>query len=998
MGRRLIYWSMAVLWLAAFRVSGQGRLAGTNPPSILASGANHRLWGRTGWATNALGRVEWRTNGIYHEIATGLNYRSNQVWLPANEGIQITPTGGHAMRGQHQAAFNTDIAVPLAHTTPEGLVLRSRVYGLSYYDYATGNSVLLAGLTNSSGLVLPTGNQVLYPDAFAGVTAAVRYTYTRAGMEQDIILQEQLPAPESFDPPLNSASTVLQVLTEFFAPPAPRIRRVARPDGRPAHHLEFGSLHLDLGRAFTLGADTNGVVVYPQWKQFEGRNFLVEEVPLPSLLPLLDALPPAPPGHAAAARPAGRGLQALLALPAPNLASAAGVGGPLRLAGSGYHEWGLVLDYAAVVNQANVTFQGDTTYYVSGTVNLSGTTRLEGGAVIKYAANAGININGPLSCLTSPYHPAVLTCATDDTVGSYISGNWALPTAFYAGTALNLNNGLVNTLQCLRICNAQTALGVNQGVGHAFSDLQILRCGAGVAATNADFSVRNALFYNVLINFAGVNAIGRVEQLTSDQANQLCTLPGANLYLTNCLLTAVPVQTGVARQVNTFSLPSGLGVYQTVGTAAHYLATGSPYRGAGTPAINPALALALTRKTTYPPVVMDLVTLSADLALTPVVSRNAGLPDCGYHYDALDFALGFLSLAGHTVTLQTGTAVAGYGSPASSSCAVMFGTGGQFISQGAPTQLNYFVNFNTVQEPANQAWLPVYNGLMRIYGSPANLNCRFTDFSSGFAQDIAHIYEDNPAGIPFCFRDCQFHSGQISAPYDALSLTNCLFERVWAQCGPGLSDNWQAPSVVQNCLFRGGMFDFFNAEFDTVVRNNLFDGTSIPGEGANGVIDHNGYLSGADMLQSGSGDVFLGASPVYQSGPLGNYYLPAGSAVLSAGSATADQLGLYHYTTQISQHPQGTAVVDLGYHYIALNSAGQPLSSDGVGLPDYIADTNGDGVYNAGDFSNWLVGTTGAAGVNDFVAWQLGLNPRVTTAPVKTASNFLGLQIYTPLQ
>ena len=98
------------------------------------------------------------------------------------------------------------------------------------------------------------------------------------------------------------------------------------------------------------------------------------------------------------------------------------------------------------------------------------------------------------------------------------------------------------------------------------------------------------------------------------------------------------------------------------------------------------------------------------------------------------------------------------------------------------------------------------------------------------------------------------------------------------------------------------------------------------------------------------------ASPGYQAGTLGLYYLPAtASTLLAAGSTTADLLGLADYTTQASQTPEGTARVDTGYHYVATDSNGNPLDTVGDGIPDYLADSNGDGVFDAGDLCNWLI-------------------------------------------
>jgi hypothetical protein len=48
-------------------------------------------------------------------------------------------------------------------------------------------------------------------------------------------------------------------------------------------------------------------------------------------------------------------------------------------------------------------------------------------------------------------------------------------------------------------------------------------------------------------------------------------------------------------------------------------------------------------------------------------------------------------------------------------------------------------------------------------------------------------------------------------------------------------------------------------------------------------------------------------------------------------------------------------VVDIGYHYVATDAFGNPLDTNGDGIPDYLEDANGDGVFDAGDWGNWLI-------------------------------------------
>jgi hypothetical protein len=45
--------------------------------------------------------------------------------------------------------------------------------------------------------------------------------------------------------------------------------------------------------------------------------------------------------------------------------------------------------------------------------------------------------------------------------------------------------------------------------------------------------------------------------------------------------------------------------------------------------------------------------------------------------------------------------------------------------------------------------------------------------------------------------------------------------------------------------------------------------------------------------------------------------------------------------------------VDIGYHYVAVDTNGIPLDSNGDGIPDYLQDANGNGVYDFGDLGDW---------------------------------------------
>ncbi|HVU07482.1 MAG TPA: hypothetical protein VHG89_02940, partial [Verrucomicrobiae bacterium] len=212
---------------------------------------NSQIWQRTTYET---------VNGQpmphvhqYTELASGLNHLVNGQWVASSEHIDILPNGtAAATNGQHQAYFPGDIYDgQIELVTPDGKQLYSRPLGLSYDDGT--NTVLIAELTNSLGEVVGD-NQVVYPNAFVGVDADLRYTYTKAGFEQDIIIREQPPAPEDFG--MDTANTRLQMLTEFFNPPQPKItaNSLRTQSGTTTDdNLSFGTMQMVPGKAFSIG-------------------------------------------------------------------------------------------------------------------------------------------------------------------------------------------------------------------------------------------------------------------------------------------------------------------------------------------------------------------------------------------------------------------------------------------------------------------------------------------------------------------------------------------------------------------------------------------------------------------------------------------------------------------------------------------------------------------------------------------------------------------------
>jgi hypothetical protein len=356
------------------------------------------------------------------------------------------------------------------------------------------------------------------------------------------------------------------------------------------------------------------------------------------------------------------------------------------------------------------------------------------------------------------------------------------------------------------------------------------------------------------------------------------------------------------------------------------------------------------------------------VVLTPSVNTNSAVfsiqaardtdtPDLGVHYAPLDYALCAYFLTNATLTVtQAGTAIGVYGTT-NYNYGVGLGGNAKLVVQGKANSLVEFVAFNTVQEQANTNWLSPSYGLITdgFSGADLGMSIRFADFSV-LAQDTAHFSMQNSGTITL--QDCQLHAGTATTTTPTVVLTNCLFERVYTDLEP--NDGKQ--SIFRNNIFWRGSFYFWPTLSNSVVEANLFDKTTIQnisGYSYNG--GFNAYVTNFDRLLPSLGtDIVLSNTPSYQVGPLGSYYLLSTSGLINVDTnRTANQVGLYHYTVMTNlvgsyEIKETNSAVDVSFHYVATDANGNPVDTDGDGTPDYIEDTNGDGIFDAGDLSNWL--------------------------------------------
>lgn len=85
---------------------------------------------------------------------------------------------------------------------------------------------------------------------------------------------------------------------------------------------------------------------------------------------------------------------------------------------------------------------------------------------------------------------------------------------------------------------------------------------------------------------------------------------------------------------------------------------------------------------------------------------------------------------------------------------------------------------------------------------------------------------------------------------------------------------------------------------------------------------------------------------------LDHYYLRTNSVLIDAGNIYATNANLFHFSTVTNQINEGFSIVDLAFHYIARDSEGNPVDSDGDGIADYLENVNGTGSPGSGE-TDW---------------------------------------------
>jgi hypothetical protein len=576
--------------------------------------------------------------------------------------------------------------------------------------------------------------------------------------------------------------------------------------------------------------------------------------------------------------------------------------------------WSGDLNLMEVVSaRQNYTFKSGMTYLVGDQIRLYGKTTIEAGAVIKvdWYFHAGLVIMGTLDCKGEPYYPAVMTSVDDDSIGyglGYSASDPPLQPIPTGVPYLELACDKTNVISNLRIEYADW--GVTTPTASRRLDVwdcQFVQCNYGVVNLVTGSSTNS--LHNVLFAWCGAalgaatNAITvEAEQVTADVSDFcLASVTPNRMALTNCIIWGSTPTAGSVSSVHVALNPNDTN-FASSGAGIYYLAASSSLHQSGATNISSRLRTELQNKTTFAPVAIAPFTqISGQITLSPQAQRYTnGLPDIGYHYDALDYTVADLILKGGTLTVLPGTAV-GFrmdlytnGFPSHLGFNLYWTYIGldvrensTVVSQGMPGKPNVFVDVQQVQE---QFQWPVWAGIVPNYfptylsdQSPA-LDFRFSNFYLNYVSymsepalhfwsgiDLITSYEWSiDSAMNLTLQDCKVRGGQISLgtpdnpdygfgflDYDtilgsgAVAWNDNLFDNVSIYLNPtyywyNQTNNCDLQITAYNNLFKNSTWLILVPNPATAgnwtFRDNLFDKAQFYQDPALPLdFDHNGY-------------------------------------------------------------------------------------------------------------------------------------------------------------
>jgi hypothetical protein len=458
--------------------------------SITATGAHYRVWSRLQWATNDAGAPYLLTNE-FREVATGLNRWVSNRWVEARPQLAVTSNGIVGAGAQHAVVFATNLnsTAAVQIRMSNGQWVRANPLCLAYHDTSSGSNVYFALVQDSQPIILGS-NRVVYPDAFSGAAASIAYTFSRAGIAQDLRFHAKPPSPESLG--LSPATTHLLAITEITEAPQPQIQDSPWPSGLETlqdQSITLGPMRLAHGRAFLASAPNRklGTPVAKAWLLADGRRFILERLQWSRIRDDLLGLPDSETNLVAAATNAAISSPArwfassslpgapshktpiLSSLPEPALETAslhgntglsvasvmpAGTIGVSAVPSRSQNiascdqvsddnsfilDWNLLNDGGAPYLTCGMTAVVDGSYYIT-------QLGIQGGATVKFTPGSRLELDGPFSWLgvgaCNDGGPAVFTSVKDNTVGDNTSdlGYGTDPQEGEYGAALQVND------------------------------------------------------------------------------------------------------------------------------------------------------------------------------------------------------------------------------------------------------------------------------------------------------------------------------------------------------------------------------------------------------------------------------------------------------------------------------------------------------------------------------------------------------------------------------
>jgi hypothetical protein len=238
----------------------------------------------------ALGLNRWDAEAISADGKLG-------AWVPASSAIEIINDNAVVRHAQYSAIWSgsiTDKNGTFDLLMPDGQTrLVMQPLGIAYTD-ATGKSAFIAECQDTVGEVLGE-TQVIYPNCFNFLKGSIRYTASLSGVEQDCILDESPPPPETYGIDPATAKLECWTLVVNRATPTQKISRTlekSKGNFGTDDFIDFGSMQIPMGKAFNVGSGSETLVL-KEWVDIDTQTYLIESVDLADVKDDLKALPKA---------------------------------------------------------------------------------------------------------------------------------------------------------------------------------------------------------------------------------------------------------------------------------------------------------------------------------------------------------------------------------------------------------------------------------------------------------------------------------------------------------------------------------------------------------------------------------------------------------------------------------------------------------------------------------------------------------------------------------